>query len=54
MIKEYTKEVMHNAITHHSLMQAQADPEQQPPVPTPANSPIFIVPHDTMCNGPSL
>jgi len=29
MIKEYTKQVMHNAIAHHPLTDVQSNPEQQ-------------------------
>ena len=36
---EYTKQVMHNAIAHHLLTDAQLVPQQPSPL---ANSPQFI------------
>jgi len=33
MIKECTKEVMHNAVAHHVVNDAQPGPEQQPLYP---------------------
>lgn len=41
--KEYTKQVMYNAVAHHPHTDAQLIPEQHPP--TPDNSPSFIVQH---------
>ena len=45
MIKEYTKQVMHNAISDHLLTDAQPVPEQQLP-PPPANSAQIFVQQD--------
>ena len=38
MIEKYTKEVMHNAIAHHTLSNGQPVPEQSSPTPTLDNS----------------
>jgi len=49
MIKEYTKQVMHNAISHHLQNNAQPVPRQQ--LPPPANSPSFTVQCDIVWYG---
>ena len=36
---EYTKQVMHNAIAHHLLTNAQLAPEKQSPFPPPQPTP---------------
>ena len=53
MMKEYTKQVMHKAIAHHPLTDAQPVPEQWAATPwlTPTS---FIVQHDIIWYGISL
>ena len=53
MIREYTKQVMHNAIAHHPLTNAQPVPEPQAATPWPT-PPSFIVQHDVIWYGISL
>ena len=48
---EYTKQVMHNAIAHHPLTDAQPVPEQQPPASFP---PRLYTEHDVLWYGRSL
>ena len=42
----YTKQVVHNAIAHHSLTNAQLVPE--PRSPLPASSPSLYTGHDVI------
>lgn len=43
MIKEYTKQVMHNAIAQHQLTNAQPVPKQQSRPPANLRSFLFIM-----------
>ena len=43
------KQVMHNAIAHHPLTDAQPNPEQ--PAPHPGQPPLYIVQHDVRWYG---
>lgn len=48
MVKEYTKQVMHNAIVHHPLTDAKPDPKQQP---LPSGPHFSFVQHDIIGYG---
>ena len=50
---EYTKQVMHNAIAHHSLTDAQLAPEQRSPLQANSLQFIYWAWHHVVWNIPS-